>query len=456
MEVGKSYRLYRRRSERLLQILFRRWGRSYGREFRALSNVSLAVREGQCVGVVGPNGSGKSTLLQLIAGTLRPSTGTIAVNGRVAALLELGSGFDVQFTGRENVYLNAALFGVTRRQMAERFAEVAEFAGIGSYIDQPVKFYSSGMVVRLAFAVQTIVPKEVLIVDEALSVGDEAFQRKCIRAIERFIGDGGTVLLVSHNMQTVIRLCSRCILLVEGEVLADGEPRSVANLYQKLLYGSPEDRAATLRAARTGGSRTELAKQPERSASAGTISDRDKGPGGRVDWQDEDLEQPGAMSYGNGAARITDVGFVGRQGERVDVLCCGLSYELQYTVLFLREVSEVGFGMSITTPEGILVDSHFSTSHMPPLRNATPGSRVRARFKLRLNLAPGVYYLNVGVASLEGGDRVFLQRRTDVLSFRVHDANGRAGIGIAYMDPAFDLVEVSPLVVVEGGAEGVP
>src|SRR5574341_116121 len=175
--VSKMYRLYDRPEDRLKQSLFWRFGRSYGREFWALRDVSFEVQQGEAVGIIGRNGSGKSTLLQIIAGTLQPTTGEVQIKGRVAALLELGSGFNSEYTGRENVFMNGAILGLGREEMEQRFDDIAAFADIGEFIDQPIKLYSSGMVMRLAFAVQAMVPKEVLIVDEALAVGDEAFQR---------------------------------------------------------------------------------------------------------------------------------------------------------------------------------------------------------------------------------------------------------------------------------------
>ena len=208
------------------------WRDRLGANFQALSNVSFSIRRGESIGVIGRNGSGKSTLLQIIAGTLRPTVGTVAVEGRVAAMLELGSGFNPEFTGRENVYLNASILGLSKKEIDQRIHAIVDFADLGVFIDQPVKTYSSGMVVRLGFAVLTQIEPEILIIDEALSVGDFLFQQKCFDAIRRFKEGGCTLLFVSHAMQTVLELCDRALLLDSGHLAFDGPAKDAVNLYE--------------------------------------------------------------------------------------------------------------------------------------------------------------------------------------------------------------------------------
>ncbi len=234
--VGKCYRIYNKPADRLKQALFRFAGKRYGRDFWALQDVSLTVKRGDAVGILGRNGSGKSTLLQIIAGTLAPSTGTVDVAGRVAALLELGSGFNLEFTGRENVYLNAAILGLTKAQIDERFDAIASFADIGDFLDQPVKTYSSGMMVRLAFAVQVQVEPDILIVDEALAVGDALFQKRCYNRIEEMRAKGVTLLFVSHDQESVRTLTNHALLLDKGRVVASGNSGEVILAYRKLLH----------------------------------------------------------------------------------------------------------------------------------------------------------------------------------------------------------------------------
>ena len=233
--IGKMYHIYSRPQDRLKQMLFWRFGRNYGREFWALRDLSFDVAKGETVGIIGRNGSGKSTLLQIVTGTLAPTMGEVQVNGRIAALLELGSGFNPEFTGRENVYLNGAILGLSREEMAARFSEIAAFADIGDFIDQPVKTYSSGMVVRLAFAVQAHVQAEILIVDEALSVGDVFFQQKCFTHIRRLQRERVTIMYVSHDLVSIQNICGRAILMEEGAAVFEGNPHEAVNRYYRVL-----------------------------------------------------------------------------------------------------------------------------------------------------------------------------------------------------------------------------
>ncbi len=235
--VGKMYRIYDRPQDRLKQMLWR-GRRQYGREFWALRDVSFEVRKGETLGIVGRNGSGKSTLLQIIAGTLAPTEGEVAVNGRIAALLELGSGFNPEFTGRENVFLNGSILGFSYSEMERKFDEIVAFADIGQFLNQPVKLYSSGMFVRLAFAVQACVEPDILIVDEALSVGDIFFQQKCMQRIRRLTQNGTSILLVTHDMSTVSRVCQAAILLADGRMIASGQPKPVLEKYTAIVYDS--------------------------------------------------------------------------------------------------------------------------------------------------------------------------------------------------------------------------
>lgn len=232
--VSKAYRIYAKPHHRLLQGVMR-W-RTYYTDFWALQNVDVEVHAGETVGVVGRNGSGKSTLLQIICGTVTPSSGDVTVNGRIAALLELGSGFNPEFTGRENAYLNAAILGLSRSEVAERFPDIEAFAEIGSFMDQPVKTYSSGMFVRLAFSVAIHVSPKVLIVDEALAVGDARFQAKCLNAIKRMKESGTTILFVSHDVGSVRSLCDRSIWLDRGRIRMEGEVFPVTAQYTQFLF----------------------------------------------------------------------------------------------------------------------------------------------------------------------------------------------------------------------------
>src|SRR6476659_3952014 len=244
--ISKQYRIYNRPSDRLKETVTRgRW--KAHREFWALKNISFEVEAGTTTGIVGPNGSGKSTLLQIITGTLEPTHGNVDYDGRIAALLELGAGFNPEFTGLENCYLNASLLGFSRRETEALLPEIERFAEIGQFIHQPVKTYSSGMYVRLAFAIASSVDPDILVIDEALAVGDAVFQHRCLRRIKELNERGATVLFVSHDTAAVRALCNRAILLNAGQMIADGTPTDVLNDYQRIVMEREEayDAAAT-------------------------------------------------------------------------------------------------------------------------------------------------------------------------------------------------------------------
>jgi ABC-type polysaccharide/polyol phosphate transport system ATPase subunit len=239
-DLSKSYKMYSTPTERMKELLHP-FGKRYHRDFWALRDINLEISKGTTFGIVGQNGSGKSTLLQIITGILQPTSGSIRVSGRVSALLELGAGFNKEFTGRENVFMQGAVMGISRQEMEERFDQIEEFAGIGRFIDQPTKTYSSGMYVRLAFAVAINVDPEILIIDEALAVGDIKFKRKCYDRIEKFRKDKKTILFVSHDMNTINLLCDKAMLLNKGQIIEQGEPKYVTKRYHKMLFGEDDE-----------------------------------------------------------------------------------------------------------------------------------------------------------------------------------------------------------------------
>lgn len=238
-DVAKYYEIYQKPRHRLWQMLWR-GRRSFCRQFWALADITLEVRKGECLGIVGRNGAGKSTLLQLIAGTLTPSRGQIQVNGRLAALLELGSGFNPDFSGRDNIYLNASILGLTKAETDAAYPKILEFADIGDFIDLPVKTYSSGMALRLAFAVMANIDADILVIDEALAVGDAFFTQKCLRFLREFM-QKHTVIFVSHDMNAITSLCSRAVLLDSGRISFTGSAREVAQKYLEEMYADQQD-----------------------------------------------------------------------------------------------------------------------------------------------------------------------------------------------------------------------
>ena len=435
--VGKMYRLYDRPQDRLKEQLFWRFGKHYGREFWALSDVSFEVRRGEAVGIIGRNGSGKSTLLQIIAGTLAPTTGEVHVAGRVAALLELGSGFNPEFSGRENVFLNGSILGVTPEEMDAHFEEIATFADIGEFIDQPVKLYSSGMALRLAFAVQATVQKDVLIVDEALAVGDEAFQRKCMRTLEEFRHCGGTVLLVSHSAQTIVKHCHRGLFLHNGRLILDGPSKPVVDIYQRFTHGTSQQQHETLTVLREKETESvetllRLISEPIESSNSRLTQT----PAALETFFDTRIAQTTEITYGNGRAEIYEYGIYDELERQVNVVKVGETCTWRYFVRFGQVVYNVNYGMMLKTIDGIDVAGTNNISEGQYHSKVESGSVAQVQFKIRMNVAPGVYYLNAGVSGdtteNEGG---FLHRRVDICAVRVIPSDGRTIYGIAYLEP---------------------
>ena len=404
--LTKTYRLFAHPGDRIKQAAT--FGlRKYHKEFTALKDVSFDIKKGETVGIIGRNGSGKSTLLQLICGILKPTSGSVAVNGRVSALLELGAGFNPEFTGRENVYFQGALMGLTTAQMEEKFDEIAAFADIGEFIDQPVRMYSSGMFVRLAFAVAINVAPEILVVDEALSVGDEGFQRKCYSRINAVRGSGGTVIFVSHSAAAVIELCERVILLDAGEALACGPPKPVLDQYVKLL-GAPPGKAAQVAAAirATGGKGTD------------TLSGDSGGA------------PPSMVSYESRGAVIGNPAIVDAEGRHAILLAPGQRYFYRYEVRFSKDARQVRFAMMIKTKSGYELGG--MTSHAPGsgIAQIVGGTCVTVEFPFYCALLPGHYFLNAGVLGIENGDEVFLHRVLDIATFKVRPEAGTQAGGV--------------------------
>jgi lipopolysaccharide transport system ATP-binding protein len=437
--LSKAFPIYSKPHHRLLQMIAPGPKGRWYREFEALRDITLDIAKGETVGIVGRNGSGKSTLLQLICGTLTPSAGTIQVNGRIAALLELGAGFNPEFTGRENVFLNATVLGLSHAEIVEKFDEIEAFADIGEFIDQPVKSYSSGMYVRLAFAVAINVSPEILVVDEALSVGDEGFQRKCFARIDAIRDSGATVLFVSHSASTIVDLCDRAILLDRGELLAQGTPRHVVSRYQKLVH-APADRVAQIREEirATLSDVAETEGRPEvRADAAATIPaiapisavDQDI----RAYWEDG-LEPSSTIVYENRGASIDAPHMQTLDGHKVNVLVPGDTYVYAYNVHLQRTLANVRCGMMIRSLTGIEIGGAATAVPRDALPVAKAGDVLNVRFRFKCLLAPSTYFLSAGVlASLDGGEE-YVDRRVDVAMFRVMPASDRLATGFVDLD----------------------
>ncbi|MBS0455865.1 MAG: ABC transporter ATP-binding protein [Proteobacteria bacterium] len=439
--VGKCYPVYARPLDRLRQFFaptlartLRREAKRHFSEYWALRDVSCEIARGEQVGIVGRNGAGKSTLLQIICGTLASSTGSVRVNGRIAALLELGAGFNPEFTGRENVILNAGILGLNAAQIDARMDAMLAFADIGDFIEQPVKTYSSGMYMRLAFAVAINVSPDILIVDEALSVGDEAFQRKCFARIRAIRDDGGTIVFVSHSAATVAESCDRALLLDRGQLLALGDTRKVLSRYQKLLY-APAEKAEDVRA-------WIIAQSPHVDVPGVGRTDAPIGAAhdGANEWFDPNLPHGAGVSYPGAGARIEHPRVETPDGRRVNVLRAGGQYVYRYEVVFERTLPGVRFGMMIKTVAGVELGGAASAPYGEG-ELMTGQTRASVRFAFRCLLAPGTYFLNAGLVGLLEDGEQFIAREVDVLMIRVQPDPQRLATGLVDF-------EVSPQVQV--------
>lgn len=410
-QVGKVYQVYQRPQDRFLQMLLR--GRKrYFSEFQALKDVSFTIERGETVGIIGKNGSGKSTLLQIICGTLLQSSGQVSVRGRIAALLELGAGFNPEFTGRENVHLYASILGLDETQIAERFQSIVNFADIGEFLDRPVKTYSSGMVVRLAFAVIAHVDADILIIDEALAVGDAYFVQKCMRYLRRF-RESGTLLFVSHDTTSVVALCDRAIWLEKGGIRSIGAAKDVVGLYLEGLYNIDtvlKSDARTISAAQHQNAVAEYRDQRQAFINNSNLRN--------------DIEIFGfnehAADFTDGQADIVDVAFL-EDGKRLSWMVGGESVTLKVHCVSAIELDSpiVGFFIKNRLGQHVFGDNTYLTYRENPIAVAAGGS-CEASFEFTMPMLPvGDYSVDVSISNGTQERFHMINWKYDVLLFRV-------------------------------------
>lgn len=403
--LGKAYQIYHRPHDRLKQML---WGskRQFFREFWALRDVDLELRRGQTVGIIGRNGSGKSTLLQMICGTLRPTEGQVMINGRVAALLELGAGFNPDFSGRDNVYLYGSVLGLSRQEIDAKLDQILAFAEIGTFIDMPVKTYSSGMYVRLAFSVAINVDPDILIVDEALAVGDGRFQHRCMARIKQLQDEGVSILYVSHDAEGVKRLCNHVLVLQDGRVVNEGKPLHMSNWYLALMTANYDlEKLARIEA--------ETRKYDDSSQSVEPVDEPDAQPAGTpigpadasaTVWHtahhglDIDLPEFKYFRHGDGHARITDIYLADDQGHHLEVAFLGAPVTVNIAVEFVVEQPEYVVGLMIRDRLGTDVIALNSYQERASLPAGSAGDKILYSWRLPLDLKSGFYSLSVAVA----------------------------------------------------------
>jgi lipopolysaccharide transport system ATP-binding protein len=444
-DLSKCYQIYGSSQDRLKQSILTRFQAMLGyepaqyfREFWALRDLSFEVGRGETVGIIGRNGSGKSTLLQLICGTLAPTTGTVDTRGRVAALLELGAGFNPEFTGRENVFMNATVLGLAQQEIESRFDDIARFADIGDFIEQPVKHYSSGMYARLAFAVAINVDPRILIVDEALAVGDEPFQRKCFARIEEIKRGGGTILFVSHSSSAIVALCDRAILLHGGKRLYSGSPKTAVSWYQKLMNAPENSDHIALQISQLNASEQNPDQVDSAPESGGDAQPRSASPtmdqAGEARFTastdepgfDPNLVSQSMVIYEPNGALISQPRIETLDGETVNILCNRRKYRVCYRVEFQRECENVRFRCMLKTTSGVELGGGTYPVMFQRGLSVAAGQVNELVFEFTCLLNPGVFFFNCGLSDSSQS----LHRIIDALTFRVPPTDDSYSFGI--------------------------
>jgi lipopolysaccharide transport system ATP-binding protein len=446
--LSKCYQIYDTPRDRLKQFVAPRLQRitgqmpkQYFREFWALKDVSFEVKKGETVGIVGRNGSGKSTLLQMICGTLNPTNGSIQTNGRIAALLELGSGFNPEFTGRENVYMNAAVLGLNNEEIDERFEDIVAFADIGEFIEQPVKTYSSGMVVRLAFAVQAVIDPDIFVVDEALAVGDEKFQRKCFARLEDLKGRGSSILFVSHSPASIIELCDRTLLLDHGARLMYSPAPKAIRAYQKLIYAPVEDAKRLVQEFRAADQRGD-STEDQFCDNTASVS---QGKSAIISNELPGAFDPGLVPetttvYPAQGAEIDSIQILDTKGHVVNVLQPGGSYQIVVSGRFLTSFAGVFFAIHIRSISGVVITGQRYPEEGKYVEQDSVGKSFKISFGFRMDVLPGVYFVGGGIWSSQEPSCV--HRILDAIMFRVVPLSRPISFGYVDMSTTVPNVEL--------------
>lgn len=392
--VSKMYKLYDKASDRLKESLGFSKKKRYKEHF-ALKNIDFEVKKGETVGIIGTNGSGKSTILKIITGVLNPTDGDVVVNGRISALLELGAGFNMEYTGIENVYLNGTMLGFTEKEIDERLDAILEFADIGDFVNQPVKSYSSGMFVRLAFAVAINIDPDILIVDEALSVGDVFFQAKCYRKFEEFRQQGKTILFVSHDLGSISKYCDRSILINKGVKLAEGTPKAMIDMYKKLLVG-------------------QLPLEEEEDEEINSLEVPKEEP------KNEAIQSnPELLEYGNKAAEIVSYTIEDANGIVTDTIEKGTDFTIRVRLRFHEKVPEPICAFSIKNVQGIEITGTNTMIEKNHIGTRQPGEEVEVCFHQKMSLQGAEYLLSLGCTGFEQGEFNVYHRLYDVCNITV-------------------------------------
>ena len=444
--LTKIYRLYDKPMDRLKDSLGLARKNSF-KEHRALNNVSLSVKKGETVGIIGTNGSGKSTILKIITGVLSPTEGEVNVDGHISALLELGAGFNMEYNGIDNIYLNGMMIGFSEEEITKRLDSILEFADIGDYVYQPVKTYSSGMFVRLAFALSINIDPEILIVDEALSVGDVFFQAKCYHKFEEFKEQGKTILFVSHDMSSISKYCDRVVLLDKGIKLAEGSSKKVIDIYKQVLVGqykAPE----TVMAENAENGVIQAAGTSDDSVNAGDSAGMAAAESGKenvadnVSLSNDDISKKGpanlekdTLEYGSGKATITDVYLTDGNGRKVNAVVKETYYTIHMNVSFSQDCPAPIFAYTIKDVKGTDITGTNTMYEKAFLSSVKAGEKKTITFRQKMMLQGGNYLVSFGVTGFENENFTVYHRLYDAIAMEVISDKNTVG----YFDPGSEV-----------------
>ena len=413
-DVSKIYRLYDKPIDRLKEAI-NITKKVYHKKFYALDKISFDIEKGSTVGIIGTNGSGKSTILKIITGVLSPSSGKVEVDGNISALLELGAGFNMDYTGIENIYMNGTMMGFNKEEMERKLPEILEFADIGDFVHQPVKTYSSGMFVRLAFALAINVEPEILIVDEALSVGDVFFQSKCYKKMDEIRQNGTTILMVTHDMGSVIKYCDKVVLLNKGSFIAEGGAGEMVDLYKKILANRFDEEE------------TEDAKD---SIKAAKLDD--------AELMKNSLDlNPNLKEYGDKRAQIYDLGILDKNGEVTNLLIKGEEFSIKEKISFSADIKMPIFTYTIKDKKGTELSGTNTMFESADVKEVRAGDIYEVEFRQKMMLQGGEYLVSMSCTGFEDGQHVVYHRLYDVLSITV--ISNKNTVGVYDMDSKVSL-----------------
>ncbi len=413
--VDKVYKLYDSNRARVADTLGLTRKKNF-KEHYALKDMSFSVKKGECVGLIGTNGSGKSTILKIITGVLSPTKGQVQVDGRISALLELGAGFNQEYTGIENIYLNGTMLGYTKEEIDEKLDDILSFADIGDFVFQPVKTYSSGMFVRLAFAVAINIDPEILIVDEALSVGDVFFQAKCYKKFEEFKDAGKTILFVSHDLGAISKYCDRAVLINKGDKVAEGTPKDMIDIYKKILVGQEPVIHSKL---------DELDGLEDSHASKEEALDDNNCENGT--WKSNYQLNPNVNEYGDGRASIVDFAVIDDSGTYTNAIMKGSTFTVKSKVHFNTDIENPIFTLTFKTLKGIDVTGTNTMYEKCDVGLCKEGSEYVATFTQKMDMQGGEYLMSISCTGFDGVDFVAYHRLYDVMNITVVSTKNTVG-----------------------------